>query len=87
MQGHQHSYIRINVDKGTDNEIPYLTLGGGGVKPDNLDHPDADVYAAKLHFAKFRVYNDEKMRVWITEPEQGTLGNIDDFYIYNRPKQ
>jgi len=87
LQGHEHAYIRINVDKGTGNEIPYITLGCGGVEPETNAHNLADCYAEKLHFARFDVTNTDSLHVLVTEKHLNIPGNIDNFYIKNRPKK
>ena len=87
LQGHQHCYVRINVDKGTPNEIPYITLGGGGVAPVHNAHNLADCYAEKYHFARFDITNNDSAHVFITEKHLNQPGNIEKFYIKNRPKQ
>jgi hypothetical protein len=87
LQGHQHCYVRINVDKGTPNEIPYITLGGGGVAPEPNAHSLADCYAEKYHFARFDITNNDSAQVFITEKHLHIEGNIEKFYIKNRPKQ
>lgn len=87
LQGHEHSYIRINVDKGTPNEIPYLTLGVGGVAPEHNAHQLADCYAEKYHFARFDITNNDSLHVFITEKHLNQPGNIEKFYIKNRPAE
>jgi hypothetical protein len=87
LQGHQHCYVRINVDKGTPNEIPYITLGGGGVAPEHNANNLADFYAEKYHFARFDITNNDSIHVFITEKHLHQPGNIEKFYIKNRPKQ
>ena len=86
LQGHQHCYARINTKKGTENEIPYVTLGGGGVAPCGNASSHADCYAEKLHFARFDIKDEDFMHVYVTEPGQH-LGSIEEFVIPNRPKQ
>jgi len=87
LQGHEHCYVRINVNKGTPNEIPYITLGCGGVKPETNAHEFADCYAEKYHFARFDITNNDSIQVFITEKYLNQPGNIEKFFIKNRPKQ
>jgi len=79
--------VRINVNKGTPNEIPYITLGCGGVKPETNAHEFADCYAEKYHFARFDITNNDSIQVFITEKYLNQPGNIEKFFIKNRPKQ
>ena len=87
LQGHLHAYIRINADKGTTDEIPYLTLGRGGVTVEHCNHDSAECYSEQLHFARFEVTNNDSLHVLVTEKHLHIAGNIDNFYINNRPKK
>lgn len=89
LQGHQHVYTRVTIDKGTEDEIPYLILGRGGT--DNAEHYDhwaADAYSEVVHFARFDVTsNIDSMHVLVTEKHFNNSGDVDDFYFKNRPKK
>jgi len=85
LQGHEHFYMRLTKDRGTRDEIPYITLGGAGASlgdlPNHYSHSDKS--ASKFHFAKFQVLNDSLMHVSVSEPHHG-ISSVDDFYIKNR---
>ena len=88
LQGHQHVYTRVTIDKGTKDEIPYLILGRGGVSVEcSYKHPLADAYSEVIHFARFDVTsNRDSMHVLVTEKHWNNPGDVDNFYFKNRPK-
>ena len=85
LQGHLHSYIRINKNKGTPNEIPYITLGGGGSDLSNENGSYADCIAKLFHFARFDVKDSAYIRVTVHRNVDKNF--IEEFVIPNRQKQ
>ena len=84
LQGHEHFYMKRHY-----NGIPYLVLGGGGAFLMLWNQPNAEVYVnKKWFFTRFDILNSDSCQVLVTERSGSpVLGDIDNFYIYNRQRK